>query len=83
MLDNNNPPLHIILVQNHLRDPVRQLVAVQNQGLDILGRVLLARRQLLLPRLVQALDQLDFPVQPTLDDGQLPRELRRVDVQEL
>ena len=52
VLNDNDSPLDIILIQNHLRNPVRQLITVQDQRLDILRRIFLSRCQLLLPGLI-------------------------------
>lgn len=62
VLDYHNAFLHVALCENHLSDPIGQLIRMQDQRLDIGGGLGLPRSDLLLPCLVQAFGCSNFGI---------------------
>lgn len=62
VLDDDHSALDVLLCKDHLCDPVRQLIGVENKRLDVCGRIRFTGGKLLLPCLVQALCRANLSV---------------------
>jgi hypothetical protein len=83
MLDDHDSLLRFGILQNHFRDPIRQLIRVQDQGLDKGRGFSSVDATLFGPGLIQTLYRFDLAVQFGFEDGQLPCKFKGLHIKEL